>query len=121
MKTKQIVATGLIAASLTAGCTIIDGIPRQVVEMTPQSGLQNRHPKDPATTTTRILFNNPAPYVMKDSAGRIYAEYPTPTTVRSSATATTMYAPIPDPKTPCDEQHQEPTSEPEGCYVPVPH
>ena len=33
---------------------------------------------------------------------------------------TTMYAPIPEPKTPCDEQRTE-QPEPQGCYVPVPY
>lgn len=32
---------------------------------------------------------------------------------------TTMYAPIPEPRTPCDEQRTE-KPEPQGCYVPVP-
>lgn len=32
---------------------------------------------------------------------------------------TPMYAPIPEPKTPCDEQRTE-QPEPQGCYVPVP-
>lgn len=32
---------------------------------------------------------------------------------------TTMYAPIPEPKTECDEHRYE-RPEPQGCYVPVP-
>ena len=35
--------------------------------------------------------------------------------------STTMYAPIPEPKTPCDEYPVERAAEPQGCYVQVPH
>lgn len=41
--------------------------------------------------------------------------------VEPAVTPTTMYAPIPKPKTPCDEYPVERAAEPQGCYVPVPH
>lgn len=49
------------------------------------------------------------------SAKRHYAE------AQAAADRADSYAPVPEPKTPCDEQKIEPQAELQGCYVEVPH
>lgn len=49
------------------------------------------------------------------SAKRHYAE------AQAAADRADSYAPVPEPKTPCDEQEQEPAAEPMGCYIEVSH